>query len=266
MSRFVSGSNPLPGTKQARDRIMEYYNNILCVEAQELISYGVMTESVYRNMTVRKQLSIVRRGCRNTPALVAVDSLPRAYYLLMVERIGDPKTVVPKQTFADRLVPDPEAFDFFSKYRTVSGERLPDEKVREYCQNASVLNALKVVRQDKRAARGATGGKRTGFWEKTAETLAALKAEIGHTLPENPMRLKEKYRQYVNDSYTALVSRKFGNSNSLKVNDAIRRLVLSLFAMPNKPYSSDVHDLYMQFLGGAVYLIAGRSSKRLFFQ
>ena len=153
---------------------MEYYNNILCVEAQELISYGVMTESVYRNMTVRKQLSIVRRGCRNTPALVAVDSLPRAYYLLMVERIGDPKTVVPKQTFADRLVPDPEAFDFFSKYRTVSGERLPDEKVREYCQNASVLNALKVVRQDKRAARGATGGKRTGFWEKTAETLAAL--------------------------------------------------------------------------------------------
>ena len=102
---------------------MEYFNNILCVEAQELISYGVMTESVYRNMTVRKQVNIVRRGCRNTPALVAVDSLPSRYYQLLVERIGDPKTVTPKQTFADRVVPDPAAYQFFTTYRTVTGSR-----------------------------------------------------------------------------------------------------------------------------------------------
>ena len=231
---------------------MEYFNNILCVEAQELISFGVMTENVYKHMVKRRQLNVVRRGCRNTPALVEVDSLPSRYYQLLVERIGDPKTVTPKQTFADRLVPDPEAFDFFSRYRTVSGERLPDEKVREYCQNASVLNALRVVKQDKRDARGVTGGKRTGFWEKAAETLATLKPQLGHTLPENPMRLKEKYKQYVKDGYTTLVSRKFGNSNSLKVNDAIRRLVLSLYVMPNRPYTTDVRDLYMQFLGGAI--------------
>lgn len=231
---------------------MEYFNNILCVEAQELISYGVMTESVYRNMTVRKQVNVVRRGCRNTPALVAVDSLPSRYYQLLVERIGDPKTVTPKQTFADRVVPDPAAYQFFITYRTVSGEPLKDEYVQEYCRNAEVLNALKEVLQDKRAARGVTGGKRTGFWEKAAETLAGLKAQLGHTLPENPARLRQKYMSYLKDSYSTLVSRKFGNANSLKVNDSIRRLVLSLFAMPNKPYSSDVHDLYMQFLGGAI--------------
>ena len=79
---------------------MEYFNNILCVEAQELISYGVMTRNVYKNMLRRGQLQVVRRGCRNTPALVAVDSLPSRYYQLLVERIGDPKTVTPKQTFA----------------------------------------------------------------------------------------------------------------------------------------------------------------------
>lgn len=231
---------------------MEYFNNILCVEAQELISYGVMTRNVYKNMLRRGQLQVVRRGCRNTPALVAVDSLPSRYYQLLVERIGDPKTVTPKQTFADRLVSDPEAFDFFSRYRTVSGERLPDEKVREYCQNASVLNALRVVKQDKRAARGVTGGKRTGFWEKTAETLATLKPQLGHTLPENPMRLKQKYKLYLKEGYSTLVSRKFGNANSLKVNDAIRRLILSLYVMPNRPYTTDVRDLYMQFLGGGI--------------
>ena len=94
---------------------MEYFNNILCVEVKELVEAGVMSESTCRQMSVRKQVNIVRRGCRNTPALVEVDSLPSRYYQLLVERIGDPKTVTPKQTFADRLVPDPEVFDFFCR-------------------------------------------------------------------------------------------------------------------------------------------------------
>ena len=231
---------------------MEYFNNILCVEAQELISFGVMTENVYKHMVKRGQLNVIRRGCRNTPALVSVDSLPRKYYLLTVELIGDPKVVVPVQTFADRLVPDTDAYKFFITYRTVSGNPLPEDKVREYCRNAEVLNALKADIVNKRFGRGSTGGKRTNFWENTANTLAGLKQRIGHTLPDNPSRLKEKYKIYVKKGYSTLVSRKFGNINSLKVSEPIKMLILSLYVMRNNPYASEVRDLYMQFLGGAI--------------
>lgn len=229
---------------------MEYYGNILCVEAAELIKSGILSDNIYRNMTKRKQLNVVRRACRNTPALVAVESLPSRFYNRMIEVLGDPKKVAPRKTFEDRIIPDPSAMQFFSGYRTPTGKQLPDDKIKEYCMNASVLNALSDVLTDKKAARGVSGGKTTGFWQFAAETLGHLKAKLGHTLPENPIRLKDKYRSYIKEGYSVLVSGKFGNNNSRKVNELVERMILSLYIMPNKPYATSTHEMYLQFLAG----------------
>lgn len=229
---------------------MEYYGNILCVEAAELISSGVLSKSYYDQLRARKQLNVVNRACRNTPALVAVDSLPSRFYNQMIAILGDPKKAAPRKTLEDRIIPDPSAMQFFSSYRTVSGKQLPDEKITEYCMNASVLNALSEVLTSKKAARGVTGGKATGFWQAAAETLGNLKAKLGHTLPENPIRLKDKFRSYNNDGYSVLISGKFGNDNSRKVSDLIERMILSLYTMPNKPYATSTHEMYLQFLAG----------------
>ena len=231
---------------------MEYFNNKIVIEAKELISFGVMTDSTYRKMTVRNQINVVRRGCVNTPALVAVDSLPQRYYDKVVELVGDPKQVAPRKTLEDRIVADSQAVEFFSGYRTVSDKALPDDKIREYCANASVLNAIGAVLEDKMAARGLSGGKKSGFWEAASVHVARLKARLGHSLPENPSRLRDKFKAYQKGGYSTLVSGKFGNSNSLKVSDNIERLILSIYTMPNKPYSSDTWDLYLQFLGGSI--------------
>lgn len=229
---------------------MEYYGNILCVEAAELISSGVLSKSYYDQLRARKQLNVVNRACRNTPALVAVDSLPSRFYNQMIAILGDPKKAAPRKTLEDRIIPDPSAMQFFSGYRTVSGKQLPDEKITEYCMNASVLNALSEVLTSKKAARGVTGGKATGFWQAAAETLGNLKAKLGHTLPENPIRLKDKFRSYNNDGYSVLISGKFGNDNSRKVSELIERMILSLYTMPNKPYATSTHEMYLQFLAG----------------
>lgn len=229
---------------------MEYFGNILCVEAQELVQTGILTESYYKQLSARKQLNVVRRACRNTPALVAVESLPSRFYNRMIEVLGDPKKVAPRKTLEDRIVPDPSAMQFFSGYRTVTGKQLPDEKITEYCMNASVLNALSEVLVDKKASRGVAGGKSTGFWQSAADALGCLKAKLGHTLPENPIRLKDKYRNYVKDGYSVLISGKFGNNNSRKVNELVERMILSLYIMPNKPYATSTHEMYLQFLAG----------------
>lgn len=229
---------------------MEYYGNILCVEAAELISSGVLSESYYKQLKARKQVNVVNRACRNTPALVAVDSLPSRFYNQMIAVLGDPQKAAPRKTLEDRIIPDPSAMQFFSGYRTVSGKQLPNEKITEYCMNASVLNALSEVLTDKKAARGVTGGKTTGFWQAVATALGNLKSKLGHTLPENPIRLKDKFRSYNNDGYSVLISGKFGNDNSRKVSELIERMILSLYTMPNKPYATSTHEMYLQFLAG----------------
>jgi len=231
---------------------MEYYGNILCIDAAELISSGILTKSHYDQLRARKQINVVNRGCRNTPARVAVESLPSHLYRQVVEVIGDPKKVAPNKTFEDRIVPDPLAMEFFSGYRTVTGKQLPDEKIKEYCMNASVLNALAEVLSSKKAKRGVTGGKTTGFWSSAAEVLGRLKAKLGHTLPENPIRLKDKCRSYMKNGYSVLISGKFGNKNSRKVNELIERMILSLYIMPNKPYATSTHEMYLQFLANMI--------------
>lgn len=233
----------------------------MCIEAAELIKAGVLSESYYKKMATRKQLNVVNRACRNTPALVAVDSLPSRFYNQMIALLGDPKKAAPRKTIADRIVPDPSAMQFFSGYRKADGKQLPDEKITEYCMNASVLNAISETVADKKAARGVGGGTLVGLWDKIAETLGYLKAKTGHTLPENPIRLKEKYRNYMKDGYSVLISGKFGNNNSRKVTELIEHIILSLYAMPNKPYATSTHEMYLQFLAGMLIVADVRTGE-----
>ncbi|WP_289160513.1 hypothetical protein [uncultured Parabacteroides sp.] len=79
---------------------MEYYGNILCIDATELISSGILTKSHYDQLSARKQINVVNRGCRNTPARVAVESLPSHLYRQVVEVIGDPKKVAPNESWS----------------------------------------------------------------------------------------------------------------------------------------------------------------------
>ena len=237
------------GTGTKKITSMEYYNNILCVQVSELIGAGIVTESYYKQLNARKQVNVIRRACRNTPALIAVDSLPKRYRDRMIEVLGNPKDVAPRQTFEDRVIPDPSAMQFFSGYRTISGKQLPDEKIREYCQNAAVLNALQSALSEKKSVFSNRG---TKIWDTAAQTLGQLKAKLGHTLPENPIRLKDKYRNYIKEGYSTLVSGKFCNKNSRKVNDRIEHIILSLYTMKNKPYATSTHEMYLQFLAGMI--------------
>ena len=49
---------------------MQYYDNILTVEAGWLIDNGIMTRENYRQLSCRGDINVVRRGCRGQQALV----------------------------------------------------------------------------------------------------------------------------------------------------------------------------------------------------
>ena len=56
--------------------------------------------------------------------------------------------------------------------------------------------------------------------------------------------------EYMECGYGCLISGKFGNQNARKVDFRTERLLVSLSAMPNKPFNTDVHEMYEMFVTG----------------
>jgi len=65
---------------------MEYYGGAVCISARELVGENIMTQNVYKNGLRRGKFTVVRRGGgKDTPALIAVDSLPEDYKTKVIE-------------------------------------------------------------------------------------------------------------------------------------------------------------------------------------
>ena len=196
--------------------MFEYYNNILCVQANWLYNEGeVITRNNYRVLTQRGWLNVLRRGCKGTPALVEFDSMKTWIKETIIDKYGDPYKKTKHYRFKDAIQPDSEAADFYSLYRLSDGRTLKSEIQREYRQNAEILNAIHNIVGNQKAKRKALGGSTVKIWDKITEVVNTLNKEVyPHTLPSNTRRLKERYKAYKTQGYTALIHKNFGNDNS----------------------------------------------------
>lgn len=226
---------------------MEYYNNTLCISARELMA--VMTESVYRNMTTRKQVAVARRACRGNYALVVVDSLPDKYKEAAKELYPEGSSVVFHEWLRSNYTLDAEARSFYAGFRFDDGGLLPPAKITEYTVNASVIRSVLRLKTSTKALRRAQQGGKLQ-WDELATAVAFFKQEYGHTLPENALRFRKKVSEFTKYGYAALISGKFGNQSSRKVNYKIERLLLSLDSLPERPFNTTVAEMYNQFVCG----------------
>lgn len=228
---------------------MEYYGNKWCISARELVDGGIVSQSNYRNWVNRGRIDVVRRGggAVGQYALVAVDSLPLEYKTKVQERYPDSKLAHLKGWVRSNYELDQRAMAFFHS-REQAGLDLPADKIREYVVNASVLNCC--IRLYERAAtyRKLMGDKYN--WEQMANTIESLREEFGHTLPASTLRFRKKVNEYKRDGYGCLISGKFGNQSARKVSMKVVVLVRSLAVLPNKPYNSNVHEMYLAFVCG----------------
>jgi hypothetical protein len=231
---------------------MEYFNDILCVQAAWLIDNEVMTKVNYDKLKQRGWLRTVRKPSRGNPALIAYDSLPERFRHLIVEKFGNPYESVKPAEFADYIERDGEAWTYYSKYEVGDGKRLPDNRIREYCTNAEILNAVNRVVNKRAAKRRSMGGRKTNLWENIHKQVMDLNDETAHTLPKNLRRFRDRLKDYKERGYEALIHKGYCNTNSRKVNKDIEALILSIYAMPNKPFAKSVHDLYLSFLAGNI--------------
>ena len=228
---------------------MEYYGNKLCISYSELVDSGIMTSANYNSLTYRKKVKVVRRGggASDCCALIAIDSLPSKYKEAVEKKYPGGDEVRIKVWVLSNYEMDQAAVAFFHD-RSKTGIDLEDEKKREYIINASVLNCCIKLYERARDSQRLFGGKYN--WDMMAKTIEILREELGHTLPTSTLRFRKKVNDYKRGGYGCLISGKFGNQSARKVDYKTKQLVRGLAVLPNKPYNSNVHEMYISFVCG----------------
>lgn len=210
---------------------MEYYNNVLCISAGTLIEEGFMSKPLYDWNLHKRRIKKVRRGCKNTPALVAVDSLPSDILAAVKARYGEPAAVASRYSIRGAYAVDPGAVSFYREHRLPTGEFLPEDKQAEYVTNASMLKTIRYILNDKLSFTASRGKSRPSHvWPAIVREVVAVKAvsnPILHSLPEHPRRLKLKLEEFEAQGYACLVSAKFGNKNTEKIPEEAKLWLLT---------------------------------------
>ena len=227
---------------------MEYYNNILCASAEWLTYNGILTDSQYRHMVERKQVNVVRRGCRNTPALVAYESIPSRFQTGVREVLGcDPYEAAKTSELMKYMADNGETSRFFEEeYLLADGRRLPKETRAEYYANAIILDAIGEMIADKKAKNRARSRKGSPKWDEVALGVQNLdRTKWAHTLPANPRSLENKFKRYKKEGLESLIHKNFQNIHAAKVDDEIKEsYLIELLAAPNNLDNSQVSRLY----------------------
>ena len=228
---------------------MEYYGNMWCISARELVDGGIVSQSNYQNWVNRKRIDVVRRGggASGQYALVAVDSLPRDYRAKVEELFPNAKLTHLVCWVRSNYEVDQAAVAFFHS-REQAGLDLPPEKIKEYVVNASVLNCCIRLYERAATAQKMFGGKYN--WDEMAASIKSLQMELGHTLPASTLRFRKKVNEYKREGYGCLISGKFGNQSARRVTLKVERLVISLACQENQPYNKSVWEQYIMFVTG----------------
>ncbi len=231
---------------------MEYFGNIRCISARDLIDTGIITDSQYGNWVKRHRIQVVRRGgggSRNY-ALVAVDSLPSSCREKVEAKFPGGPAMDLRHWILSNYELDQAAVSYFMEWAArYPSDRSTGELARKYAVNASVLNTCIKLYENARV-RKRLMGEGAYKWEMMAATVETLREEFGHDLPASMLRFRKKVNEYKEYGYECLISGKFGNQCARKVDFKTERLVLSITVLPNQPYGSDVHDMYIRFVCG----------------
>ncbi|MCD8412765.1 hypothetical protein [Tenacibaculum finnmarkense] len=236
----------------------QYQNNILSIPARLLYKdWALMSYNTYKSYCSRGKLVRTKEGRgKDNEAWVSFHDLSPIYKEICFARIGDPKEVLVVNLLEEYIVPDIEATKFFTRHRTPSGKSLSSEKQREKATNCMILNAITSIFTEKGVLAKKFGKQKTKIWERVSESVNAINTDKWQcSLPNNPRSLKRRYDKYLKESYGAFIHGGEGSINSRRVTADVESLIVSLYCLPSKPYSSVVHDLYLQFLGGAIEVV-----------
>lgn len=201
-----------------------------------------------------------RGGGKGNVVTILFDSLPAE----MQDAIGDPRKGEHPLTPFFHIRQD--AVEFFNRYRSRLGE-LEDEKKQKYITSASLLDAASELMNERRMMWQGMGKRTTrGLEASVCNDLLTfrpiLKRKFGrdYTLPENPVRLRERLRDYAglegDYRFEYLINGNMGNKwASVKTQKQMDLLESMFMSQKHKPTPTEVARQYDGFLDGYVEII-----------
>jgi len=91
-----------------------YYKSRLAVPAAFLIDNNIVSDSNYRQLAYRGALSVIRRACRNTPALVDYENMPETLKMEVRKIVPNPMRAAQRNAVED-LIEHNAAYSDLSK-------------------------------------------------------------------------------------------------------------------------------------------------------
>jgi hypothetical protein len=181
-----------------------------------LIAYRTLKKRMDSNNCPETQL---RRASLNYDALIDYNSISREWKDSLTIAFGSPKTEIKKSWFAQHYEADIKAFDFFCAYRYGDDNRKLDLKLIEtYTYNASVLNTVIKLKENRKNYAKALGSKNLNMWESLSNDVNAFR-EVEHNLPSTSRGLRIIYSKYLENGYNAIISGRLQNQNATKLKE-----------------------------------------------
>jgi len=184
----------------------------------KLISYRALYGRMKSKTQPEREL---RRASLGFDALVEFDSLVQEWRDALVFEFGKPTEKTRASFFEKHYISDRNAFDFFAahRYGDDNNKKLPPEAIELYTYNASVLNTILEVRQKRKLyakSLGLTG--QFDIWQSLSNDVNAFQ-QVNHDLPTTKDSLRHKVNRYIKESYSSIISKKYGSRNAAKVKD-----------------------------------------------
>lgn len=242
---------------------MLYLNNtILCLTYDELFD-DLIPVTTYRNWRNRNTVVFHGRGGNGSGVLIEYETLPEPYKKLVIARYGDPYKFVYKEPIRHLIKPDTETITWFEDYRFPNGKALKDKHRIIFTNNVAILKAIDQLKADK-SLRKEYNLTMDNAWKTICDTAGDLrKKDFPNTIPTSVRRLKPLFNTWKKEGCKALISKKYLNNNSRKVDEDLENLLLSLYIQNNKPYAKQVHEIYELFMQGKID-VYDRESGELF--
>lgn len=201
------------------------------ISSLKVISYDALYKRMRRKSSTEQSLG---RGCLNNDALVLFSSLSREWKDRITVKFGNPKEEIKKSWFAEHYSADRAAYDFYvgHRYGDKNEKNLDLELVEKYTYNASVLNTVLLMRNNRKAYAKALGGVSIDIWDSLSKDVNAFR-EVAHDLPPTRDGLRFKATKYAkalkinqHEAYKTVISGRLQNKNAKKVTEAEQMALL----------------------------------------
>lgn len=256
---------------------MEWYGKIYCISVDELTrddrsEYDaserlapIMSIYSYKWYLRQGAFKVARRGGgKGCTALVDINSLPEEIRQRVEAKYGKIETLLESNSpindlFRKAYTQDIKALSYYiaelnNRNLSLTQERIM-ELANEYTTNVSVIKAVQKLRTDNALYRKVRG-RGALSWASMANVIKFFRDELGHTLGTSPTRFAEWVRRYEREGYDALISKKFGNDNTRKVDVKTERMLMELASDKHRPHGKTVWQWYCDFLAGEVEYIS----------